>query len=178
MRIRHFFIVVAAVMLIFYAGRTFISAFFPFQYREEISKYCAEYSLEPALVSAVICAESKFDANAKSYKGAIGLMQIMENTGSWVSESANLGHIDLYNPGDNIRVGCAYLQMLLKQYNGSEFLALCAYNAGEGRVNAWLSEADSEEEFRALLYEETRNYCDKIENYEKVYSILYWRDDV
>ncbi len=177
MRAKWLVAILVILILSFLGARAFVSTFFPFHYREEIAKYSSEYELDPALISAMICTESKFDAYAKSHKGAIGLMQIMEETGHWVSESAQLGTINLYVPDDNIRVGCAYLKMLMEQYNGSEFLALCAYNAGEGRVSSWLSQTDNEEEFRSLLFEETKNYCTKIENYKKVYAFLYWRNE-
>lgn len=177
MRIKWFVAILLVVLLLFWILHTLVSTVFPFQYREEISKSCEEYHLDPAFVSAVICAESKFDPNAKSHKGAIGLMQIMEETGLWVSQFSQLGDVDLYSPRDNIRVGCAYLKMLLEQYDGSEFLALCAYNAGEGRVDSWLSQANDRAEFESLLFEETKNYCTKIEDYKKVYAILYWRNE-
>lgn len=177
MRIRRLLIALLVIVLLFWSVEAIVSRLFPFQYREEISRYCTEYNLDPAWVSAVICAESKFDADAKSHKGAIGLMQIMETTGNWVAGSMKIEYSDLYLPEDNIKIGCAYLRMLLDQYGNSEFLALCAYNAGEGRVDRWLQETDSEAEFRTLLYEETRDYCNKIENYQKIYDILYWRNE-
>lgn len=177
MRIKWLIAVLLVLLLMFWVLSTVVSMVFPFQYREEISQSCKEYDLDPAFVSAVICAESKFDPNAKSHKGAIGLMQIMEETGNWVSQFAQLGVVDLYTPRDNIRVGCAYLKMLLDQYGGSEFLALCAYNAGEGRVDSWLKQTENIEEFEFLLFDETKNYCAKIADYKKVYAILYWRNE-
>ena len=175
MRIKKLAIVLLITGLFFWCTRELVSFAFPFNYREVISEYCAEYDLDPAWVSAIIRTESRYNPEAVSHKGAIGLMQVLEGTGEWVSSSEGMGVIDLYHPRDNIRVGCAYLRMLLERYD-SEFYALCAYNAGEGRVDSWLEEAEDEEEFRALLYEETSDYCEKIERFKKVYSILYWRN--
>lgn len=176
MRLKRFIATLVVLVLLAWLGQALITWYFPLNYRAEILENCVEYELNPAWVSAIICAESQFNADAKSHKGAVGLMQIMEETGDWVAKTNQIEYADLYRPGDNIKIGCAYLRMLLDQYNGSEFLALCAYNAGEGRVDKWLEESASEEEFRTLLFEETRNYTEKIENYQKVYKILYWRN--
>lgn len=177
MRIKRIVSAGIVLLLCVVLARHFLTWLFPLKYRAEILECCVEYELDPSWVCAVICAESKFDAAAQSHKGAIGLMQIMEETGDWVAEKFQLGAINLYRPADNIRVGCAYLSMLLKQYEGSELLALCAYNAGEGRVDEWLNEAtDSTTDFLESAYDETRAYVDKIERYHKVYQWLYWRN--
>lgn len=98
------------------------------QYNRIIDKVALEQQLEPALIRAVIHAESAFQAAALSKRGAIGLMQLMPDT------AAMLGVSDPLSPEQNIQGGSSYLASLLKQYNGDLSLSLAAYNAGPGNV--------------------------------------------
>lgn len=88
------------------------------------------YQLDDKLICAIINQESRWNPNAVSPKGAIGLMQIMPATGK---EACNLNEEQLYNPAENIKCGVYYFNEQLKRF-GSEELALCAYNAGPHRV--------------------------------------------
>jgi soluble lytic murein transglycosylase-like protein len=97
-------------------------------YDHWIKAACRKHSLDPALVKAVIHAESRFDPMAVSPKGAIGLMQIDPNT---VKE---LGIKDPFNPKYNIDGGVRYLKELLDAFEGDQKLALAAYNAGPSQV--------------------------------------------
>jgi hypothetical protein len=87
-----------------------------------------DYKVEPALVKAVIHAESLFDSNAVSRKGAQGLMQLMPTTAGFV------GVEDAFDPWQNIRGGTRYLQYLMRRFRGNLELSLAAYNAGENTV--------------------------------------------
>ncbi|OGP50412.1 MAG: hypothetical protein A2Y79_05805 [Deltaproteobacteria bacterium RBG_13_43_22] len=87
-----------------------------------------KYSLDPALVKAVIHAESRFDPRAVSPKGAVGLMQIDPDT------ARELGIKDPFNPKHNIDGGARYLKEMLDAFEGDQRLALAAYNAGPTRV--------------------------------------------
>lgn len=86
------------------------------------------HGVHPALLKAVIEVESGFNAQARSPKGAIGLMQVMPAT------AARYGDFDLYSPEQNIDVGTRYLRDLLTMFNGNIRLAVAAYNAGENAV--------------------------------------------
>ncbi|MCJ7832820.1 MAG: lytic transglycosylase domain-containing protein [Deltaproteobacteria bacterium] len=97
-------------------------------YDHWIRAACRRYSLDPALVKAVIHAESKFDPLAVSPKGAVGLMQIDPIT------AKELGIEDPFNPKHNIDGGVRYLKVLLDAFEGDQELALAAYNAGPSRV--------------------------------------------
>ncbi len=93
-----------------------------------IRSACQKHSLDPALVKAVILAESKFDPMAVSPRGAVGLMQIDPVT------AKEMGIKDPFNPKHNIDGGVRYLKVLLDAFEGDQRLALAAYNAGPSRV--------------------------------------------
>lgn len=84
--------------------------------------------LEPALLHAVITAESAYDARAVSRAGAMGLMQLMPGT------AERYGVTDAFDPEQNIHAGARYLSDLLRQFDQDLPLALAAYNAGEQAV--------------------------------------------
>lgn len=100
-------------------------------YNRIIAKAAAEYQLDPALIRAVIHAESSFRPQVVSKKGAVGLMQLMPQT------SVELGVEDAIHPGQNINAGSRYLAQLLKQHNSDLTLALAAYNAGASNVKKY-----------------------------------------
>jgi soluble lytic murein transglycosylase-like protein len=97
-------------------------------YDHWIGAACRRHALDPALVKAVIHAESRFDPQAVSAKGAVGLMQIDPVT------ARTLGIKDPFNPKNNIDGGVRYLKELLDTFEGDQRLALAAYNAGLTQV--------------------------------------------
>lgn len=98
-------------------------------YWQLVGTTAQRFAVDPALILAVIAAESDFQPRAVSPKGAVGLMQLMPHTAEIFG--ASLG--DLFNPGANIRAGTQFLAECLESF-GSERLALAAYNAGPSRV--------------------------------------------
>jgi soluble lytic murein transglycosylase-like protein len=98
-------------------------------YADEVRQAALLHGVEEALVRAVIHAESAFNLNALSNKGAQGLMQLMPAT------AARFGVVDPFSPVDNISGGTAYLAWLLKRFDGDVRLAVAGYNAGEGSVD-------------------------------------------
>lgn len=119
-----------------------------------IARYSEAHGLSPALLRAVIKAESDFNPMAVSRAGAVGLMQLMPET----AELLNVQ--DPYDPDENIDGGARYLRYLLDRFNGNLPLALAAYNAGENRV----------ERYRTLPpITETRRYVFKVLRYYRAF---------
>ena len=119
---------------------------------EAIQRYAWQFHMHPALLLAVIKAESDFNPTAISRSGAVGLMQLIPGT------AIRHGMQNLYDTGDNIRGGARHLRYLLDRFNGNVRLAVAAYNAGERRV----------ERYRAIPpYPETRDYVRKVMSYYK-----------
>ena len=98
--------------------------------RELADAAADKYGLPRQLVRSVMAAESGFQAQAKSAKGAIGLMQLMP-------ETAQALGVDPYDPAQNVDAGARYLRDLLNQYNYGLWHALAAYNAGPGAVDKY-----------------------------------------
>lgn len=99
-------------------------------YIADIRAIARQYDVSPVLIEAVMHIESGFDPGAVSPKGAGGLMQLTPNT------AGALGVVDRFDPHESIRGGVRHLRYLLDRYHGSVVLALAAYNAGEGAVDA------------------------------------------
>jgi soluble lytic murein transglycosylase len=119
-----------------------------------ISRYSRQHQLHPALIRAVIKAESDFDPMAVSRAGAVGLMQLMPQT------AVRMDVRDLYDPEDNIGGGTKYLRQLLDRFRGNLPLALAAYNAGEHVVDR----------YRSLPpIDETRQYVRKVLRYYRTF---------
>ncbi|MCI5726052.1 MAG: lytic transglycosylase domain-containing protein [Clostridium sp.] len=154
------------------------SYIFPIKYEVYVTKYARQYNLDEKLIYSVIKAESQFDSKATSKKNAIGLMQITEDTGKWLSEEMGFNDFSrdkLYDEEYNIRMGCYYIKDLLEEFKDIE-TALAAYNAGRGNVNDWIHNRKYTEDGIKLKYipfEETKSYIDKINFYYKAYNFIY-----
>jgi hypothetical protein len=120
-----------------------------------IIKAADKHNVDPALVKAIIMAESRYNPLATSKKGAIGLMQIMPSTAS------ALGIQDMYNPINNIEAGVEYLKKLMNQFEGDLEMTLAAYYSGSSKVM----------EYQGVPpYEKTINYVNKVVEYYKHYQ--------
>lgn len=105
-----------------------------------IEENAARFSLSRELLQSVILAESKFDNHAISSTGAVGIMQLMPDTAEWIAGESGLPDDNLHDPEQNIPLGAWYLEYLITKYDGNLVLALAAYNAGRGNVDAWMEE--------------------------------------
>lgn len=132
--------------------------------------HAAHYRLNPALLAAVIEQESKFNADARSSAGAIGLMQLQPATAKGIAiHTGGSGFVlsDLTNPEINVRYGAWYLRHLLDKYGNDERTALAAYNAGQTNVDEWRRKGES------VQFPETRAYVDRVERLKGIYRRAY-----
>ncbi len=140
---------------------------FPVAFRPQIEASCREERLDPARVMGLIREETFFRADAVSPVGAVGLMQVMPATGRRIGAMTGIDRAQerLTDPAISTRLGCRYLRWLLDRYDGRVYCALAAYNAGEGRVDEWLTrmpEVPEEEFIEMIPFTETRNYVKNI----------------
>ena len=121
-----------------------LSLIYPIAYQETLAPQAKRLALDLSWIYGLIRQESVFRPNAVSHVGALGLMQLMPDTGRRVSERIGMnleGPRALLDPDTNLTVGSAYLSSLLERFSGSEPLATAAYNAGENRVDDWLPDS-------------------------------------
>lgn len=132
-----------------------------FRHRKErlfhliILQEAGRHDIDPALVKAIIMAESGYNPNAISDKGAKGLMQLMPST------AQALGVEDVFNPQQNISGGVRYFKKLVNRFDGDIRLALAAYNAGSKKVRHYQG---------VPPYKSTHYYIEKVFKYYKQYK--------
>ncbi len=140
---------------------------YPVAYWPEIENAAKKNGLDAHLLLAIIREESRFDTDARSIAGALGLMQIMPQTAQRIAQGSNLPYSDpesLHLPRTNIMIGAAYLKNLISEF-GSIPYAIAAYNAGEEVVRSWVREgnyATVDEFIEDIPYYETQNYVKKV----------------
>jgi soluble lytic murein transglycosylase len=145
---------------------------YPLRYEQIVRGHARNYDVDPALLAAVIYQESKFNANARSSSGAIGLMQLLPDTakGIAIHTGGTAFRVDdLYDPEINIRYGAWYLRHLLQKY-GDERTALAAYNAGQDNVDRWRRAGVG------IQFSETRAYVSRVEDLRKIYRDAYAKE--
>jgi soluble lytic murein transglycosylase len=142
---------------------------YPLHYSEIVRGHARNYDLDPALLAAVIYQESKFRSNARSDRGAIGLMQLLPETAKGIATRTGGSKFqvsDLYDPEINVRYGAWYLRHLIERY-GDERTALAAYNAGQANVDSWRQRGVP------VQFEETRHFVDRVEQLKDIYRHAY-----
>lgn len=127
----------------------------PAEYEQLIKSCSDKYGVSVSLVKAVIHAESGYNPNAVSSKGASGLMQLMPGT------ARSLKVADRFNPKDNVEGGVRYLRFLLDTFRGDVSLALAAYNAGLSKVAKYGG---------IPPFNETRTYVNRVLSYMQSYQ--------
>ena len=164
------------IIIYFTLGGLIIKKTYPLRYKEQVVMCANQTNLNPYLIFSVIKVESGFNKNAVSKKGAIGLMQLLPTTASWVAKSNGILEYDLQNALDNIMLGSFYLKYLVNKFK-QEKTAIVAYNAGEGRVKEWLSLPSCSKDGKTLAvipYKESEQYLAKIQKtfakYKKRYG--------
>ncbi len=135
-------VVVVAVGVFWVSQRAILLRLYPFEYREQIVAYATRNGLDPLFVASIIKNESRFKPTAVSKKGAVGLMQIMPETGRWAAKQMGFANFDpemLRDPATNIMIGTWYLAELRREFGGRLVLVVAAYNCGRGNVRDWVT---------------------------------------
>jgi soluble lytic murein transglycosylase len=150
----------------------------PLSNQDVIREQAAAKHLDPALIAAVIYAETKFDPRPSS-AGAQGLMQILPQTAEFLarrSGATTFTTADLATPEVNIAYGSYYLRYLLDHYRGDTMLAVAAYNGGEANVDRWVAAARSERHrltIREIPFPETQAYVLRVLQAQRDYRRTY-----
>jgi soluble lytic murein transglycosylase len=151
----------------------------PLRHEDIIRQQAGDKGLDPALVAAVIYAESHFIDGRTSSAGAEGLMQLTPQTAQDIARKSGgtaFKVSDLGTPQVNIAYGTWYLRYLMRRFGGNETLALAAYNAGEGNVDHWIAGERARERsltIAAIPFGETRNYVRKVLDARRDYRSTY-----
>jgi soluble lytic murein transglycosylase len=149
---------------------------FPLAYHDRVLEQARDKDLDPAWMYAIVRQESAFIADARSPAGALGLMQIMPDTGRKIGRSLERplkNREQLLDADISLEFGSTYLRTLLDQLNGHPVLAAAAYNAGPHRVERW---RPAEQNVSADLwienipYRETREYVRRVIAYTTIYE--------
>lgn len=176
-------LLIAAAGYVFVLPRVRERLNYPVTYESEIRANAALFLLDPALVASIVHTESGGNPYAVSSVGAMGLMQIMPETGKWISKKlgfeSGFREESLFNADTALLYGCWYLDYLLKLFDGETQCAVAAYHAGQGAVQKWLSDSAYSPDGRTLASfpgdaPNTRNYVSKVrkayEYYRKAYK--------
>jgi soluble lytic murein transglycosylase len=154
-------------------------ALYPLRYEEAIRTAARHNHLDPALVAAMIYAESRFDPSAHSEQGAVGLMQVLPETAAQIArETGGVAFVpgDLEDPEVNVRYGTYYLRTVLDLFDGDRIAAVAAYNAGAGAVQEWVEEAHAKgRDLRIsdIPYPETQAYVRAVLEARRIYRETY-----
>jgi len=181
-------VITATLIVLLVLGVYYVSAHhkqmeylrYPLRFEEEIVANAERFGLEPWHVAAVVKCESSFRTDAVSSVGAIGLMQIMPDTGEWLSgkfsEKSIFTESMLYDADTNLKYGCWYLSWLMERYGQDRTVVTAAYHAGHGTVDRWLDTPEYSQDGRTLShipYDSTRTYVERVEKACEKYRELY-----
>jgi soluble lytic murein transglycosylase len=155
----------------------FLRMYYPVQHEALIDEKARERRLDPDLVRAIILQESYYNPKARSSVGATGLMQLMPATAAEHARRLRIAFAAsrLENPEVNIELGTYHLAMLMRLFQGNRYLAVAAYNAGQGNVGKWRASMRGkplDEILESIPFPETRNYVKRVTILTSTYERL------
>lgn len=156
---------------------------YPRYYADAIEEYSKLYDVDFFLIAAMILEESRYNAEAISWAGAIGLMQIMPATGKELAQQLKIRRFRnsmLKEPDVNIRMGTKYISYLNSLFDSDPMLVIGAYNGGPGRMKRWVSSKnikDIDEFVEKITIRETRLHIKKVINSYDNYVRIYRKTD-
>jgi len=166
----------AVITLAREADRRLYDLRFPLAWERQVSTQARRQGLNPALIYAVMRAESALDPNAQSGANAHGLMQLLPSTAAVLARQLRLrfdGVADLRNPRFNIRLGTAYLAGRMADHQQDVIATLAAYNAGPNVLKRWQTRIPGDDRLRfieLIPYAETRDYVQRVIGFAMVYD--------
>lgn len=154
------------------------SVLYPLKYSEYVDKASSDYNVDKEFIYAMIHTESHFNENAVSSAGAIGLMQLTNDTYQWLCNKRGIDYVDggLYEPSINIDFGTYFISYLFSQFN-DEKLVIAAYNAGPDNVKSWLQNPSYSSDgvtLESIPYSETEKHVEKVLDAKDKYKKLYF----
>lgn len=140
--------------------------FYPMTYKDEIINLSNKYNIEASLISSIANVESGMKSDAKSNKGALGIMQLMPTTAEWLANKMGVEYSEekLYEADYNLELGSYYISYLKGLFDNEENV-ICAYNAGQGNVKTWLTDSRYSQDGKTLKiipFKETKEYLNKV----------------
>jgi len=150
---------------------------YPLPYEPALRREALKNGFDPMLAAGLIRQESTFQADAVSHKNAVGLMQVLPQTGRLMARQLRVRYTknSLFEPDFNLQVGMVYVTGLLRNLGAPEY-ALAAFNAGEDRIALWRSERNYEEIpelVESIPFTETRDYVQIVLRNAEVYRMIY-----
>ena len=167
------------LLVLFYNSTWLGKLLYPIRFEKDIAASAQNYGVDPVLLAAIIRVESNFNPKLISKKGAVGLMQLMPETASWIVEQAGYAAetLNMLHRADvNIEIGAWYLKSLHRQFDNNTIVVLAAYNAGPGNAKKWLETNvwdGTLEHVGQIPFGETRHYIQRVVYYYKKYDWLY-----
>jgi soluble lytic murein transglycosylase len=151
---------------------------YPLPWREDFARFSADANLDDSFAYGIARSESLFMRDIRSGAGAIGIMQVLPETGRRIAREVSQpysGRATLTDSASNIRLGTLYLQKMFERFGDNPVLVSAAYNAGPERVVNWLPEAeqlDARVWIENIPYNETRAYVRRVLTAD---AIFHWR---
>ena len=150
---------------------------YPLPYEPALRREAAKNGFDPMLAAGLIRQESTFQADAVSHKNAVGLMQVLPQTGRLMARQLRVRYTknSLFEPDFNLEVGMVYVTGLLRNLGAPEY-ALAAFNAGEDRIALWRAERTYDEIpelVESIPFTETRDYVQIVLRNAEVYRMIY-----
>lgn len=152
---------------------------YPLGYSEIVNKYAKAYGIDEFIVYSIMREESRYQKDVVSPAKAIGLMQLMPDTGRRTAKELGIQGFTkkkLYDPEMNIRLGTYYIKKVLDEFGGNVFYALGGYNAGPHRIYEWQNRfpgLNMDEFVEEVPFRETRNYIRRVLRTYGAYKTLY-----
>ena len=159
-------------------GKKNLSDYYPLAYKEDVLFYSTKYDINPAWVWSLMRQESTFNIHARSYAGAVGLMQLMPATANFIANRYKIpyqGEKSLVDPKININIGIAHLSFVSQLFKNNIALATASYNAGQGNVAKWLPKYEVMESINwmeTVPFLETRKYLRNILSNIVIYEVV------